>query len=67
MARVAQGLQVAAVCESLPTALMGLDVIYVCGSSTDTVTRTLAAVRLPQELGWAKIVEPLRCQVHPVP
>ena len=67
VARVTQGLQVAAVREPLPVALVGLDVVHVCGPSADAVTGALPAIRLPQELAGAKIVGPFRRQVQPVP
>ena len=67
VARMAQGLQVAAVCEPLPIALVGLDVVHVCGSGADAVTGALPAIRLPQELAGAKIVGSFWRQVQPVP
>lgn len=64
---MAQRLQVAPVREPLPVALVGLDVVHVCGPSADAVTGALPAIRLPQELAGAKIVGPFRRQVQPVP
>ena len=67
VARVTQRLQVAAIRESRPRALVRLDMVDVCGADAHAVLCTLAAVRLAQELAGAEIIPPLGRQVHPVP
>ena len=64
---MAQGLQVAAVREPLPVALVGLDVVHVRGPGAQAMLGALPAIRLPQELVGPEIVRPLWAQIQPVP
>lgn len=64
---MAQALQVIAVGEPAPVALVVHDVVHIGGQCTNATPGTLSAERLPQKLRRAEIIHPFWRPVHPAP
>lgn len=64
---MAQALQVIAVGEPAPVALVVHDVVHIGGQRADAMLSTLPAERLPQKLCGPQIIQPFGRPIHPAP